>query len=121
MKHRTTALVLLVIGCAAAYGWQMVPEQHLGAAWYISQSLWQVMLLALLACVYRSRAVVLVCALLACFSLMVVGCEAAYLVKPWPMNPGDELCSARLNYPLGLLGAVIALGLVLSIIREKKR
>lgn len=112
---------MLLIGCAAAYGWQFVPTQYVGAAWYISQSLWQVVLLALLAAVYRSLAVVLVCALLAVFSLMVAGCEAAYLVKPWAMNPGDELCSARLNYPLGLLGAVIALGLVLSIIREKKR
>jgi hypothetical protein len=121
VKHKATALALLVIGCAAAYGWQFVPAQYVGAAWYISQSLWQVVLLALLACVYRSRAVVLVCALLAVFSLMVAGCEAAFLVKPWPMNPGDELCSARLNYPLGLLGAVIALGLVLSIIREQKR
>ncbi len=120
MKHRTTALALLLIGCIAAYGWQIVPEQYVGATWYISQSLWQVMLLALLACVYRSRAVVLVCVLLSVFSLMVAGCEAAYIVKPWAINPGDELCSARLNYPLGLLGAVIALGLVLSIIREKK-
>lgn len=121
MKHKATALALLVIGCAAAYGWQMVPEQHLGAAWYISQSLWQVMLLALLAVVYRSRAMVRVCALLSVFSIMVAGCETAYLIKPWAIKPGDELCSARLNYPLGLLGAVIALGLVLSIIREQKR
>ena len=121
MKHKTTALALLLIGCAAAYCWQFVPAQYVGAAWYISQSLWQVLLLALLACIYRSRAVVLVCALLAAFSLMVVGCEVAYIVKPWAMTPGDELCSARLNYPLGLLGAVIALGLVLSIIREQKR
>ncbi len=121
MKHRTTALALLLIGCAAAYGWQFVPSQYVGAAWYISQGLWQVVLLGLLAGLYRSRAVVAVCALLAGFSGMVAGCEAAYLVNPWPMNPGDELCSARLNYPLGLLGAVIALGLVLSIIREQKR
>lgn len=121
MKHKATALALLLIGCAAAYGWQFAPAQHAGAAWYISQGLWQVALLALVACTYRSWAVVVVCALLAAFGLMVAGCEAAYLVNPWSMNPGDELCSARLNYPLGLLGAVIALGLVLSIIREQKR
>ena len=121
MKHKATALALLLAGCAASYGWQFVPAQYVGAAWYISQSLWQVALLALLAVVYRSLSVVLVCALLAVFSLMVAGCEAAFLVKPWPMNPGDELCSARLNYPLGLLGAVIALGLVMSIVREKRK
>ena len=121
MKHKRTALALLLIGCAAAYGWQFVPAQYVSAAWYISQSLWQVVLLALVASLYRSRAVVLVCALLAVFSLMVAGCEAAFVIEPWPMNPGDELCSARLNYPLGLLGAVIALGLVMSIVREKRK
>lgn len=119
MKHKATALAMLIAGCIASYGWQFLPPHFAGAAWYITQSLWQVLLLALLAAIYRSAAVVLVCALLSVFSLMVAGCEAAFLVNPWPMNPGDELCSARLNYPLGLLGAVIALGLVLSIIREK--
>lgn len=119
MKHKTTALALLVAGLFAAYAWQVLPDTR--AVWQITQSLWQVGLLALLAALYRSWAVVAVCALLSCFALMVAGCELAYKLKPWPMNPGDELCSAGLNYPLGLLGAVIALVLVVAIIREKRK
>ena len=118
MRHKTTALALLVTGLFAAYAWQVLPDTR--AVWQITQSLWQVGLLALLAALYRSWAVVFVCTLLSCFSLMVAGCEIAYKIRPWHINPGDELCSAGLNYPLGLLGAVIALALVVAIIREKK-
>lgn len=120
MQHRVTAMVLLLVGLAAAYGWQLAPEQHVAMVWNISLGLWPVCLLMLVALLYRSRAVVCVCALLSVFGLMVAGCSLAYMLKPWPMMPGQERCSAALNYPLGLLGAVIALALVLSIIREKR-
>lgn len=120
MKHKATALALLMAGLLVGYGWQIAPTEHVGAVWAVTQSLWQVGLLALLAALYRSWAVVAVCALLSCFALMVAGCELAYKLRPWPISPGDELCSAGLNYPLGLLGAVIALALVVAIIREKK-
>ena len=120
MKHKTTALALLLLGLAAAYGWQLSPDGHIATVWNITQGLWPVFLLALIAATYRTWEVAAVCVLLSVFGLMVAGCELAFVIHPWPILPGDERCSAGLNYPLGLLGAVIALALVVAIIREKK-
>lgn len=120
MRHKTTALALLLVGLAAAYGWQLAPDEQIAMVWNVAQGLWPVFLLALIAATYRTREVAAVCALLSVFGLMVAGCSLAFMIRPWPILPGDERCSAGLNYPLGLLGAVIALALVVAIIREKK-
>lgn len=121
MRHRWTALALLMIGMAAAYGWQFAPDRHIAMVWNTAQGLWPVVLLALLAVAYPSWEMRAVCALLSVFGLMVAGCSLAFMIRPWPILPSDERCSAGLNYPLGLLGAVIALGLVMSIVREKRK
>lgn len=126
MKHRTLATVLLVIGCVVAYFWQVVQKlgvndpDVLGQVWNLSTSVYRVGLLTLVALAYRSKVVLSVTALLSAFDLMVAGCSAMWLYEPWEVYPGQELCSTRFHFPLGLLGAVIALILVINIVRGKR-
>lgn len=117
---RATALVLLIVGCIAAYVWQVAPDETIALIWNASGALYRVFLLALIAALCRSRPVTLVVLLLAVFDLMVAGCSALYILDPWPIAPGDERCSTRFNFPLGLMGAVIALALVVDIVRGKR-
>lgn len=117
---RKLALVLLIVGCAAAYGWQLASPEQIALVWNASGALYRVVLLAVIALLAWRRAVTLVSLLLAVFDLMVAGCSVLYLIEPWPILPTDERCSARLNFPLGLLCAVVALVLTVHIARGKQ-
>lgn len=119
MPHKWTALGLLLAGLAAAYLWQMTPLDP-AHVWNASGAAYRVLLLCLVAVAYRSIAVAWVCLLLSVFDLMVAGCSTAFLYSPWPILPDQELCSTELNVPLGLVGAVTALGLLIFIVRDKK-
>lgn len=117
--HRWTALILLLVGLAAAYLWQVTAFDP-AYVWNASGATYRVLLLGLVAVAYKSTPVRLVCLLLSGCDLMVAGCSIAYLIQPWQVSPDQELCSSRLNMPLGLVGAVLALGLVIYIVRGKK-
>lgn len=95
---------MLVIGLAWNNAWKWVPEQHAGRVFAAGSGLFIAMLLLWHAGMSRSRPMGLVCALLAGFALQVFGCNAWFIVEPWPIRPGDELCSARLGFPLGMTG-----------------
>ena len=50
--------------------------------------------------------------------LQVILCSAWFIFDPWPIDPGQAMCSAKLGFDLGALGvlivAVLALRLNLS-------
>lgn len=117
---RTLALVLMIVGCAAAYGWQVAPQEQIAMVWNASGALYRLFLLAVIALLAWRRSVTLVALLLGVFDLMVAGCSVLYLIEPWPILPTDERCSARLNFPLGVLCAVVALALTVHIARGKR-
>lgn len=39
--------------------------------------------------------------------LMVIGCTTAYIVKPWHVPVGQDMCSSLLEFDLAKLGAAI--------------
>lgn len=120
MKHPRAALALLLPGMGLTYAWHWVPDELAGYAWNISASLLVVFLLAVIGIVFASVEVWAVCALLAMLKLMVVGCDVWYMVDPWPAKLGDDLCSARLNMPLGVVGLSLATLIGVTIYRGRK-
>jgi len=80
--------------------------------------------LVLLCCVawaHRdSTSALLVCALLAGWAAQTAGCSVAWLIEPWHIEPGGELCSDRLGAPLGTLGCMATL-LVAAAIYKRAR
>lgn len=108
MKHPRLALALLLVGLVLSYGWHWVPDELVADVWNIATSALVVFLLSILAMTFHSPEVWLVVALLIVLKLMVIGCSLWYLVDPWPINPGDGMCAARLNVPVGALGLAVA-------------
>ncbi len=120
MRHPRVALAMLVVGMFMSYIWHWVPEEFTAFAWNVSTSILVVYLLAQAGLVFSSTEVWTVVALLAAFKLMVIGCSTWYLFDPWPVEPGQALCSARLNMPLGSIGLGLGALLVASIAGEKR-
>lgn len=100
------ALALLLVGGFAQYAWKHVEPEWQADVWNASQG---ALALVLLAFVWTraGRMVRMACVLLACWAVLQSGCAIAYLASPWPVAPGQETCSAKLDLPLGLLGLVL--------------
>lgn len=109
------ALALLVVGLFCSYTWYWTDGPHDATLWNIAGATQTAFLLVLIGIICRSPEVWCVVALLAMFKLMVIGCNAWWMVAPWPVKPGQALCSTKLNLPLGAiglgLGALLAAGI----------
>ena len=44
---------------------------------------------------------------------MVIGCDVAYMVSPWAVPPGQDMCSSLLDFDLGKVGALVVAVLAL--------
>ncbi len=107
------------MGLFSAYSWQMVDDPKIaGHVWTLSGSAYRLLLLSLLVVAVRSTTFRLVCGLLIIFDTVATACTALYLLNPWPTVPGQS-CTSRLHMPLGMIGAVSGLALLISILRHK--
>lgn len=107
-RYHGVALTLLLFGVAAHFAWHAAPVELQADTWNASGALFVLLLLALLASAYGSRDVWAVCLLLGLWQLMVAGCSLLFMLAPWPVQPGQAQCSARLDFPVGLLSAWLA-------------
>lgn len=106
-------MALVALGVAKLTAWQAFPEAMQADIWNVSNALWATALLALIGLLYASKAMFLTVSMLAGFELQTAACSIGYIVKPWPMNPGDELCSAGLQFPIALVSLWAAVCLTL--------
>jgi hypothetical protein len=113
------ALGLLLLGAALHYGWALFPE-HSALVWNIAGSATRLILLAML--LRQQRGAILGVGLWwACEELLVIGCNAAYIVSPWVVPKGQAMCSSLLGYDLGTVGLlIVAIGLWrLAVLRRR--
>lgn len=66
----------------------------------------------------RSLPVTLVALWWSIEEVQVALCSFAYMLKPWPVAPGQSICSARLDLDLGAIGIVIVFWLSLYVYRS---
>jgi hypothetical protein len=119
VKHPRFSLVLLVVGFLLSYAWYWVPAQFAAHAQNVAGAALTIFCLGLIGLLLGSAEAWIVVGLLASFKAMVIGCTAWFLLDPWPIRPGQALCSARLNWPLGLLGVGAAGIIYLRIIKKE--
>lgn len=117
MKHQRVALAMLVMGLACSYTWYWADGPHDADWWNIAGAVHTASLLMLIGLVFRSPEVWAVVGLLVAFKVMVIGCNVWYVLDPWPMKPGQALCSTRLNFPFAALGVGIGALLAARILR----
>lgn len=96
--------MLLLAGLAWNNAHKWVPARHAGNVWSASCGLFIAALLLWIAAGTRWASVQVACALLIGYGLQVFACNVWFIVEPWQVRPGDELCSGRLGFPLGLAG-----------------
>lgn len=97
-------MLLLLAGLLWNNAWKWAPPQHGGRVFVASCGAFVALLLMGLAIVTHSQAVRIVCVLLIGFALQVFGCNVWFIFAPWEVRPGDELCSSRIGFPLGMVG-----------------
>jgi hypothetical protein len=100
----TVAAGVLLVGGVAQYAWKHAAIDAQADVWNVSQSMLNLVLLALLCHAYRSGWVWACAALVAVWQALTVGCSLLWLAAPWPVLPGQEQCSARFDVPLGAIG-----------------
>jgi hypothetical protein len=101
------AALLLGVWYFAHYLWQWAPEEHQGTVFNISRSAASLVLLGIIVLAFQSKPVFLAAAGVAGEEVQVVACGTWWLFDPWPIKPGDELCSSGLGVPLGSIGLVL--------------
>lgn len=119
MKNEGGPKALLLLFVLGSYGWQHVPADAQADIASIGAHAIILALLLMVGRAYRSRSLLPVLILQAGYSLQAAGCSAAYLIAPWPVQPGEEQCSAGLGIPLGMFGLVAAL-LILSNLSRRR-
>lgn len=124
LNHKHLAALLLLIGTGRHYGWLMAGQGYSGVA---SKGLGAVAALCLLCIIvwqYRSRLVLAVAALYAFEELQTALCSFLYLVQPWPIAPGQSMCSARAGFDIGAaticIVGVLAYHLAESLYRDRE-
>ena len=113
------ACVLLLVLAARHYGYDFWPAELRGLASKALGALALVTLvwLAVLQ-VQRSLAIYAVALWFSVEEVQVTLCSFLYMRKPWPVQPGQSICSARLDLDLGALGIVVVFWLSLLVLRS---
>lgn len=116
------AVALLVVLAMRQYGWWFVPPELAGVA---SKGLGSVAALMLVYLVWllaqRSKLLTWVALLYAWFEAQTVICTAVYMYAPWPILPGQAMCSAKMGFNLGAIGLLAIAVLAHLSIRQSYR
>jgi hypothetical protein len=105
---KLVACIVFAAVLARHYGWGLVPPELAGTTSKMLGAMATLVFLALIACAWRSRLVWLACAYGAWEYGQTAFCTAAYLVKPWPVAPGQAMCSAWAGLDVGFVGLLFA-------------
>ena len=120
MAHRShdrtavygAAVGLLALGAGLHYGWAIVPAEHAAQVWNICGAVARAALL--IAVVHRVMhpLVLTVAAWWLAEEMLVAGCSALYIARPWSVPAGQAQCSSLFGLDLGTLGAMAVMFIV---------
>ena len=117
------AAALLLAWWLGHHAYRLAPVEIEGHAWNIGGGLAGLVLVALVSLLAWSPVVHMPASWLAAEYIQQVGCTVAYVISPWPMQPGQEKCSQALGLPLQAVCLVALLwsgAWLLDAFREKR-
>ncbi len=115
--------MLLLAWWLGHHAYRLAPVAIEGHAWNIGGAAKTLVLLGIVALLVWHPLAHTVLAWLAAEEVQTIGCTVAYVIKPWPMVPGQEKCSAGLGFPLQTVCLVALLwcgAWLLDAFREKR-
>lgn len=102
------AIALLLMGAARNYGWLLADPQVMGVA---SKAIGAIAAICFLLIIWmnfpRNLLLTLVIAWYAFEELQTAMCSVMYLIKPWPVEAGQSMCSARIGFDVGAVGVFV--------------
>ena len=111
-SHIDAALIVLAIGVLRFYGYVPFDPELRGIVSKALGGLCMVLVAPFIYRAYPSRAMLGVLAWWSYESVQVVICSVAYAIQPWDVPTGQSICSSRLDFDLGAIGALL-IGLIL--------
>lgn len=102
--NRSDAVILLAVGIFRHYAWGVAPDDLAGMA---SKGLAAGAILYLLLRLYDPQYWPIY-AWWGWEEAQVVICSAWYMAWPWTVPAGEAMCSAKIGFPIGAVGIVIA-------------
>ncbi len=109
---KSLALCLLAVLVTRHYAWDIAPPELAGVASKMLGALESLALLAVIAYAYRHTAVWFVCCYGAWEHAQTAICSWAYLLQPWPVQPGEPMCTAATGIEIGAFGLAMAAALL---------
>lgn len=104
---RGPALALLTLGAIRQYGYKLAPPEMSARVWNVAGAVVMLALVLWVAWRFRSRLVLLVVAWWAAEEALTIGCNAAWMIAPWQVQAGQDICLGLLDFDLGKLGALM--------------
>lgn len=104
-RRAELAVFLLLVYAARHYGWLIADPELMGVA---SKALGSMAALCLISIIWWNLPSKSICAVLGWYAfeeLQTVACSIMYLENPWPIKPGESMCSARIGFDIGAVGA----------------
>lgn len=111
--HAVYGIAVILVGVVLHYGWSLFPPDKQAIVWNVSGSATRLLMLGVLCWIAWSRYVTLPALWFVAEEAMVIGCNAAYYINPWPRIPGESMCSSLISFDLGKVSAVAWLMLTL--------
>lgn len=105
--HKQLAAALLLVGASRHYGWLLVDPQFRGVASKALGSIAALCLLGVILWHVASKITVPVIAWYGFEELQTAMCSVMYLAKPWPVEVGQSMCSARIGFDIGTVGIFV--------------
>ena len=99
-KAAPIAALLLLAWWLGHHAYKLAPIAIEGHAWNIGGAASRLVLIELLVLLVWHPLVHVPAAWFAAEEVQAIGCTVAYVIRPWPMVPGQEKCSAALGLPL---------------------
>lgn len=110
--HHVVGALLLIGAWVTFYAYEFAPPEAKAEVWNLGGAAGRLLLVVLVVLAYRSAPVTAAALWWAVEDLQVIGCGAWWMVAPWPMEAGENQCSALVGVPLSLAG--LSLGAVLA-------
>lgn len=100
------AALVLALGVVRHYAYKLGPPEIAARVWNITGAAVVLALLLWVVWRMRGRLLVLVALWWAAEELLVVGCNTLWLVKPWHIQQGQDVCYPLLDFDLGKIGVL---------------
>lgn len=110
--HHVPAVLMLIGAWVTFYAYEFAPPADRAEVWNLGGASGRLLLVALVVLAYRSAPITAAALWWVVEDLQVVGCGVWWMVAPWPMEAGENQCSALVGVPLSLAG--LSLGAVLT-------